>query len=152
MSEWQAVNTRNRSFVIGALVDLPAAGAQGVLSAIGSRFGGHALYVKDNRLHYVNNFVGITEQLIVGSEDLPTGKNLILSASFEKEAQESGCAVGTLSLYHGEKKVGEGKIKTQLGAFAVAERACTFERADEEGLTVISIKNDWATVFADVGH
>ena len=56
--EWQAVNTRNRSFVIGALVDIPAPGAEGVLFAMGSRFGGHALYVKDNRLHYVNNFVG----------------------------------------------------------------------------------------------
>jgi hypothetical protein len=58
--------------VIGAQVDLPAAGASGVLFAHGSRFGGHALYVKDNRLHYVYNFVGLTEQKIVGAEDLPT--------------------------------------------------------------------------------
>ena len=57
--ESQAVNIRNRSFAIGALVDIPAPGAEGVLFAHGSRFGGHALYVKDNRLHYVNNFVGI---------------------------------------------------------------------------------------------
>ena len=62
--EAQAVNVRNRSFTIGALVDIPAPGAQGVLFAHGSRFGGHALYVKDNRLHYVNNFVGM-----VGAED-----------------------------------------------------------------------------------
>ena len=60
--EWQAVNTRGRSFVIGAVVDIPAPGREGVLFAIGSRFGGHALYVKDNRLHYVNNFVGSDEQ------------------------------------------------------------------------------------------
>ena len=50
--------SKNRSFVIGALVDIPTPGAEGVLFAHGSRFGGHALYVKDNRLHYVNNFVG----------------------------------------------------------------------------------------------
>ena len=56
--EQQAVNIRNRSFVIGALVDIPGPGAQGVLFAQGALFGGHALYVKDNRLHYVNNFVG----------------------------------------------------------------------------------------------
>ncbi len=135
VSEWQAVNTRNRSFVIGALVDLPAPGAQGVLFAIGSRFGGHALYVKDDRLHYVNNFVGVTEQLIVGTEDLSTGENLILSASFEKESQEPDCAVGTLSLYHGEKKVGEGKIKTQLGAFAVAGAGLYVGRHGGEPLT-----------------
>ena len=122
VSEWQAVNTRNRSFVIGALVDIPAPGAEGVLFAIGSRFGGHALYVKDNRLHYVNNFVGAEEQMIVGAEDIPTGENLILSASFEKEGMEPTCATGTLSLYHGDKKVGEGKIKTQLGR--VRDRRC----------------------------
>ncbi len=120
VSEWQTVNARNRSFVIGALVDIPAPGAEGVLFAIGSRFGGHALYVKENRLHYVNNFVGITEQLIVATEDLPTGEKLILSASFEKEGNEPGSAVGTLSLFHGDTKVGEGPLKTQLGAFAVA--------------------------------
>jgi arylsulfatase A-like enzyme len=71
--EWQAVNTRGRSFVIGALVDIPAPGAEGVLFAFGSRFGGHALYLKDDRLHYVNSFVGSIEQKIDGSEDIPTG-------------------------------------------------------------------------------
>ena len=69
--EQQAVNIRNRSFTIGALVDIPAPGAQGVLFAQGARFGGHALYIKDNRLHYVNNFVGVMEQKIDGNEDMP---------------------------------------------------------------------------------
>ena len=32
------------------------------LFAFGTRFGGHALYVKDKRLHYVNSFVGADEQ------------------------------------------------------------------------------------------
>ena len=57
--ESQAVNVRNRSYAIGALVDIPAPGASGVLFAHGARFGGHALYIKDNRLHYVYNFVGM---------------------------------------------------------------------------------------------
>ena len=57
--ESQAVNVRNRSYTIGALVDIPASGAEGVLFAHGSPFGGHALYVKDNRLHYVYNWVGM---------------------------------------------------------------------------------------------
>jgi hypothetical protein len=38
-----------------ALVDIPAPGAQGVLFAHGSRVGGHTLYLKDDRLHYVYN-------------------------------------------------------------------------------------------------
>ena len=51
-----------------------------MLFAHGSRFGGHSLYVKDNRLHYVNNYIGMLEQKVVADADLPTGTNLILSA------------------------------------------------------------------------
>jgi arylsulfatase len=116
----QAVNTRNRSFSIGALVDLPAPGAQGVLFAYGSRFGGHTLYIKDHRLCYVNNFVGIEEQRVVADADLPTGKNLILSASFDKDGEVApGTATGMLSLYVGDKKVGEGRIKLQPGDYGL---------------------------------
>ena len=121
--EQQAVNIRNRSFAIGALVDIPAAGAEGVLFAHGARFGGHALYVKDNRLHYVNSFVGIVEQKIDATEDLPTGEDLILSASFDKDGEDPpGVATGILSLYHGDKKVGEGRIKTQPGLLLARRR------------------------------
>jgi arylsulfatase len=119
--ESQAVNLRNRSFAIGALVDIHVPGANGVLFAHGSRFGGHALYVKDNRLHYVNSFVGSFEQKIVSDEDVPTGEKLILSAAFEKEGEDPpGVSVGTLSLFHGDVKVGEGRIKTQPGKFSIA--------------------------------
>ena len=119
--EAQAVTFRGRSFTIGALVDVPASGAHGVLFSQGSRFGGHALYVKDNRLHYVNSFVGMFEQKVVANEDLPTGTDLILSASFQKEGSgPSPVAEGILTLYHGEKKVGEGRIKTQPGSYMIA--------------------------------
>ena len=111
--------------MIGAVVDIGPS-AEGVLFAMGSRFGGHTLYVKDGRLHYVNNFLGSEEQLIVGSEDIPTGKNLLLTASFEKEEQRPDCAVGTMTLYHGDRKVGMRKIRTQLGAFAIAGSASTW--------------------------
>jgi arylsulfatase A-like enzyme len=119
--EVQAVNVHNRSFTIGAQVDIPAQRAEGVLFAHGARFGGHALYVKDSRLHYVNSFVGITEQKVSATEDLPTGEDLILSASFEKEGEDPpGVAVGVLSLYHGDRKVGQGRIRIQPAAFELA--------------------------------
>jgi arylsulfatase A-like enzyme len=133
--EWQAVNVRGRSYVIGALVDVPSPGAQGVLFAMGSRFGGHALYVKDNHLVYVNNFVGAEEQRVVGSEDIPTGQHLILAASFEKTALEADHTTGTLSLYHGDHKVGEAQIKTQLGAFSVAGSGLFVGRHSGEPVT-----------------
>ena len=115
--ESQAVNVRNRSFAIGALVDIPAdSAAEGVLFAHGSLFGGHSLYVKDNRLHYVYNFVGMFEQKIVATEELPRGENLILSASFDKTGEDPpGVAVGTLSLWHGETQGGRGDDQDAAG-------------------------------------
>jgi arylsulfatase A-like enzyme len=119
--EAQAVNIHNRSYTIGAQVDIPAPGAEGVIFAHGARFGGHALYVKGSRLHYVYNFVGIDEQQVVATEDLPTGENLILSASFDKDGEDPpGVATGVLSLYHGDRKVGEGRIRNQPGYFELA--------------------------------
>jgi arylsulfatase A-like enzyme len=134
--ESQSVNLRNRSFTIGALVDLPDDAAQGVLFAQGSRFGGHALYVKDHRLHYANNFVGLFEQNVHATEDLPTGEKLIVSASFDKDAEDPpNVATGILSLYHGDKKVGEGRIKTQPGKFSLAGEGLTVGRDSGEPVT-----------------
>jgi arylsulfatase len=134
--ESQSVNIRNRSYSIGALVDLPDTGAEGVLFAHGARFGGHALYMKDNRLHYVYNFVGMMEQKIDGTEDVPTGESLILSASFDKDGEDPpGIATGILSLYHGDQKVGEGRIKTQPGFFSLAGEGLCVGRDSGEAVT-----------------
>jgi arylsulfatase A-like enzyme len=134
--ETQAVNIHNRSYSIGALVDIPALGAQGVLFAHGARFGGHALYVKDNRLHYVYSFVGIIEQMVVATEDVPTGENLILSASFDKDGEDPpGVATGILSLYHGDRKVGEGRIKNQPGDFELAGEGLCVGRDSGDAIT-----------------
>ncbi|MDR2996793.1 MAG: arylsulfatase, partial [Microbacterium sp.] len=58
VAESVAVNVRGRSYKIIADVVLEE-GAEGVLFAHGSRFGGHALFIKDNKLNYVYNFLGI---------------------------------------------------------------------------------------------
>jgi arylsulfatase len=131
-----AVNLRNRSYSIGAVVDIPGPGAQGVLFAHGSRFGGHALYIKDNRLHYVYNFVGIMEQRVDATENLPTGEKLLLAASFEKEGQDAnGIAEGTLTLWYGDKQVGQGRIKTQPGKFSIAGEGLCVGRDSGEPVT-----------------
>ncbi|MEU0502622.1 arylsulfatase [Nocardia sp. NPDC005998] len=131
-----AVNIRNRSYSIGALVDIPGPGAVGVLFAHGGRFGGHSLYVKDNRLHYVYNFLGSEEQRIVATEDLPTGENVILAASFDKDGEDPpGTARGTSSLFYGDLKVGEGRIRTQPGKFTLAGEGLTAGRDSGEPVT-----------------
>jgi arylsulfatase len=134
--ESQAVNVRNRSFGIGALVDIPTKGAEGVLFAHGSAFGGHALYVKENRLHYVYNFVGMQEQVVAATENVPSGEKLILAASFDKDGEDPpGVANGTLSLWHGDTKVGEAAIKTQPGKFMIAGEGLCVGRDGGSGVT-----------------
>src|SRR3954449_2041192 len=131
-----APNIRNRSYSIGAIVDLPEPGAAGVLFAHGCRFGGHALYVKNNRLRYVYNFAGIVEQHVGATEDLPTGETLLLSASFMKESEDPpGVAQGTLTLWHGSRQVGQGRIKTQPGKFTLAGEGLCVGRDSGEAVT-----------------
>jgi hypothetical protein len=138
--ESQAVNIRNRSYAVAAVVDIPDTpengSAEGVLFAHGSRFGGHALYIKDHKLHYAYNFVGSFEQQVVATEDVPTGENLVLSAALDKDGEDPPhVSTGILSLYHGDKKVGEARIKTQPGKFMIGEEGLCIGRDSGEAVT-----------------
>ena len=50
----------------------------------GSRFGGHALYLRGGKLKYVYNWLGIHVQTVEADAPIPTG-HVYLSASFERE-------------------------------------------------------------------
>ena len=78
----------------------------------------------------------MTEQKIDGNVDTPVGENLILSASFAKDGEDPpGVSTGILSLYHGEQKVGEGRIKTQPGMFSLAGEGLCVGRDSGEPVT-----------------
>jgi arylsulfatase len=112
-----APNIRNRSYTIAAEVDIVTKDASGVLFSQGSRFGGHALYVRDGKLAYVYNFVGELVQIVESEEMIPTGPD-VLSASFEREGT-SMPARGTLTLHVRDRAVGSGSIPTQPGKFGL---------------------------------
>jgi len=96
--------------------------AEGVLFANGNRFGGHSLYVKDGKLKYVNNFIGLKEQMIVANQDLPTDDYCTVGVSFEMKSvdKKNMETLGTATIFINDKQVGQQDIKTQLGAFSVA--------------------------------
>jgi arylsulfatase len=95
--------------------------AEGVLFANGSRFGGHSLYVKDGVLKYVNNFIGLKEQIIEADRDLPSG-DCAVGISFEMKTvdKQNMETKGTATLFINENQVGQQEISTQLGEFSVA--------------------------------
>jgi arylsulfatase A-like enzyme len=132
--ESAAVNVRNRSYGIAADVTIDTTEAGGVLFAHGCRFGGHALYIKDGKLKYDYNYVGMEDQYVESTKPIPTG-DVRLSASFEKDDSDTMPTTGTLSLYFNREKVGEGNIKTQPGKFALAGEGLNIGRDGGEPVT-----------------
>jgi arylsulfatase len=129
-----AVNVRNRSYAIGASVTIDTTDAAGVLFAHGCRFGGHALYIKDGKLKYDYNYVGMEDQYVVSDKPVPTG-DCRLAAVFEKDDSKDMPTTGTLSLYINKEKVGEAKIKTQPGKFSLAGEGLNIGRDGGEPVT-----------------
>ena len=89
VTEEAAVNVRNRSHRITAEVEIPDAGAEGILLAQGSILGGYAFFVLDGRLHYVHNFVGIEEHRLTSSVELTPGQHT-LEFRFDKTDEHQG--------------------------------------------------------------
>lgn len=115
-----AANTRNRSYSILANVSIDTPEAEGVLFTMGSRFGGHSLYVKGGKLNYVYNFLGVQSFQFTSDRPIPTGK-VVLGAEFTKEKEDpKGVANGTLKLMINDDVVAQGQMRTQPGRFGLA--------------------------------
>jgi arylsulfatase len=114
-----AVSVRGRSYKIVADIEIKEANCSGVIFAHGSRFGGHSLFIKDHKLYYVYNFLGITEQNFVSQAPLKPGK-YVVGVEFTKEkAGEHHESVGTVKLYINDKEVATGPMRAQIGKFTL---------------------------------
>ena len=117
--EGVAASVRGRSYKIVANVDV-APDAQGVIFAHGSRFGGHTMFIKDGRFHYVYNFLGIKPEQDFVSPPLAPGKHS-LGMEFQREkAGEYGESLGKTVLYVDGKPVAEGPMRAQIGKFTLS--------------------------------
>jgi len=118
--EGVAVSIRGRSYKILANVELDPT-ASGVIFAHGSRFGGHALFIKDHHLHYVYNFLGIApEQHYVSSAPLTKGKHSLGMEFVRDTSGTHGESIGHVKLYVDDKVVAQGPMRTQLGKFTLS--------------------------------
>jgi arylsulfatase len=103
--EYTAVNVKNRSHEIRAEVDIPAGGAEGVLLAHGSWFSGYSFYVKDGRLRYAHNYIGLEEYRIDSTEKVSPGKH-VLTFRFTRTGEHRGHG----ALLIDGREVGAGEI------------------------------------------
>ena len=118
--EGNAVNIRGRSYKILANVEITDK-ASGVLFAHGSRFGGHSLFIKNKKLYYVYNFLGISpEQVFESSISLKPGKYTLGVEFIRESAGDKGESFGTTKLYIDEQVVAEGSMRTQPAKFTLS--------------------------------
>jgi arylsulfatase len=107
------VNVINRPHAITAEVEIPEAGAAGVLLAYGGNEGGYVLYVQDNKLHYAQNVVSVDLLHVESVEPVPVGRHS-LRFEFEptgKPAIKQGKGVpGRAQLYIDKRLVGQAEF------------------------------------------
>jgi arylsulfatase A-like enzyme len=115
-----APNIKRRSFTIVAGVEITDPDAAGVLFKAGTGAGGHSLFVKGHRLHYVNNWLGEVQQMVSSEKEVGPGKHAF-TAEFRKTGDDpkTFSAVGTLTLYIDTDVVGSREIRTQPGVFGI---------------------------------
>lgn len=116
-----------RSFAVTAELDLETEDAEGIVYSLGSRFGGHALFLRDGRPHYVYNWLGELEQELAGEGPLPAGRSTV-GVVYELEGMADASPYGTATLRIGEEVVASARIRTQPGYFSLAGEGATVGR------------------------
>lgn len=110
-----AVDIRSRSFTITAEIDVPKGGAEGVLIAHGSSFGGYSFFVnKDKKLQFSHNYLGLEEYKIIAKDALPEGKSTLrfdFQVTAPPDFKKGTGAPGAGKLFIDNKLVGSGKIE-----------------------------------------
>jgi arylsulfatase len=117
--EGVAVSIRGRSYKIIADIKVTS-DTHGVIFAQGSRFGGHTLFIKDRRLYYVYNFLGIEPEQKFMSPPLDPGKHAVGMTFVREKSGKYGESLGKTQLYVDDKVVAEGTMRTQSGHFTLS--------------------------------
>jgi arylsulfatase len=81
--EGVAVNVRGRSYMILSDIEITDPNCSGVIFAHGSRFGGHTLFIKNKKLNYVYNFLGIKPEQKLDPQSSSRASTRSVSNSFE---------------------------------------------------------------------
>jgi arylsulfatase A-like enzyme len=109
--EYTAVNVKNRSHNISARVSIGPHGAQGVLLAHGSWFAGYSLFVHEDHLVYVHNYLGVEQYRVASTVAVPRG-NCVLALQFVRTGEHRGQAILRID----GVVVGEGTIPRTVPA------------------------------------
>jgi arylsulfatase len=116
--ERSVANTHGVSYKVIAEVELTK-DAKGVIFANGSRFGGHALYMKDGKITYCYNFLGIQPEQRISAAAPSSGKHIVGVEFTKARMGQYNESHGPLKLYIDDKVVAEAEIRTMTGHFSL---------------------------------
>ena len=109
LQENSVINTKNKSHSVTAEIEVPAAGAAGVIVAQGGNMGGWSFYAHDGKLKYCYNHVGIVRYHVTATSALPAGTH---QARMEFAYDGGGIGKGAaITLFVDGKGVGEGRVE-----------------------------------------
>ncbi|HTX43095.1 MAG TPA: arylsulfatase, partial [Methanocella sp.] len=133
--ESAAASIRNRSYAVLADVEIWDSDARGVVFSMGSKFGGHTLFIKDGHLCYEYNFVGQRAFRFRSDIEVPAG-HIRLGVEFTKRKEEPpAVANGDLKMYINDDLVAEGTMKTQPSWFGLSGGTLRVGRDAGEGVS-----------------
>ena len=109
LSENSVLVLKNKSHSITANVNVPAAGAQGVIVAQGGAFAGWSLYAHEGKPRYAYSFFGLQQFVVEGTIVIPEGDHQV---RMEFDYDGGGLAKGgTVTLYVDGEAAGEGRVE-----------------------------------------
>ena len=110
LNENGIVNIKNKSHSITAELIVPQNNpAEGVIIAQGGIAGGWMLYVKNGKLTYLYNFLGLKQFVITATEQLTSGQHQVkMEFAYDGGGLAKG---GTVTLFIDGKEVGNGRVE-----------------------------------------
>ncbi|MFN9991127.1 MAG: arylsulfatase [Cyanobacteriota bacterium] len=122
LTESSIVNYKNKSHAVTAEVVVPAAGAQGVIVAVGGIAGGWSLYCKDGCLRYVYNFYGVEHYTVEGTTAVPEGTHQVrMEFAYDGGGLAKG---GMVSLFIDGAPAGSGRVERTEPLVFSADETC----------------------------
>ena len=134
LSENSVINIKNRSFSVTAEIDVRDDGCNGTIVAQGGRFGGWGVGIRDSKLVFGYNVLGIHEFKITAESPIGPGKHQVRAEfAYDGGGLSKG---GDVTLYHDGEAVGSGRVDMTQGIIFSADE--TTEVGYEAGTPVMS--------------
>ena len=131
LTESSVVSIKNKSHAVTAEIVVPSngvRGVQGVIIAQGGSIGGWSLYVKDGRLRYCYNLLGVQRFYVDSDREIPAGTH---QARMEFDYDGPGLGKGgTATLYLDGQQVGQGTVAATAAMIFSADDTCDVGKED----------------------